>query len=80
MPEPLKADDNISPTMKAGHWQGLIAIASASVSPLNVQDTSIIMGEFQMALARAERAAIDAKEAASKEAATAGPDRPPDAD
>ena len=61
MTQTLQASDLVSVEVAAGVWQGLSDIVARSVSPLDIQTTAQIVGQWQMALAAGQKAAIDAK-------------------
>ncbi len=58
---PLQPTDTLAVTLPANVWQGLAQIVARAVSPLDVQTTATIVGEWQMALGRAEQDAINAQ-------------------
>lgn len=57
----IKPDEKLSVELPAKIWQGLAMIVARAVSPLDVENTAVVVGEWQMGLARAEQAAINAK-------------------
>jgi hypothetical protein len=57
----LQPTDSLPVTLPVNVWQGLAQIVARAVSPLDVQTTAAIVSEWQMALGRAEQAAINAK-------------------
>lgn len=59
----LKPDDKLSVELPARIWQGVALIVARAVSPLSVEETAVVVGEWQMALGRAEQAAVNAQAA-----------------